>query len=101
MVLVPRGLRTAHYDFLAGGGIQAAEEVLRHPKQSVEDGRLDRRIIEAIPAGLVDRHARVEEEMEPTRRSNVYDLQLGALRARDEISRTENVEVAGRVERGP
>src|SRR2546426_2054556 len=101
IVLVPRRLRTAHYDFLAGGGIQADEEVLRHPKQAVEDGRLDRRIIEAIPAGLVDRHARIEEEMEPTRRPDVDDLEAGALRACDEIPRTENMEVAGRVGPGP
>ncbi|HYR81440.1 MAG TPA: hypothetical protein VEN80_03980 [Thermoplasmata archaeon] len=42
------------------------QEVLRHSKQSLEAGRLDRRIIEAMLAGLVDRHACIEEEMEPT-----------------------------------
>ena len=47
-------------------------------KQSVEDRRLDHRIIEAIPAGLVDRHACVEEKMEPTGRTNVYDLKASA-----------------------
>src|SRR3989449_10743996 len=53
-----------------------------------------------MPAGLVDRHTRIEEEMEPTRRPDVDDLEAGALRACDEIPRTENMEVAGRVERG-
>src|SRR2546426_9072597 len=101
IVLFRRLLRAAHHYFLAGVGIHADEEVLRHPKQSVEDGRLDRRIIEAIPAGLVDRHTCIEEEMEPTRCPDVDDLEAGALRTCDEIPRTENMEVAGRVGPGP
>jgi len=81
--------------------MHADQEVFGHPKQSVEDRRLDHRIIEAIPAGLVDRHACVEEKMEPTGRTNVYDLKASALRARDEIPWTENMEMAGRFERVP
>src|SRR2546425_5512603 len=99
--LVRRRLRAPHHDFLAGVGMHADQEVFGHPKQSVEDRRLDHRIIEAIPAGLVDRHACVEEKMEPTGRTNVYDLKASALRARDEIPWTENMEMAGRFERGP
>src|SRR3989441_3224196 len=99
--LVRRRLRAPHHDFLAGVGMHADQEVFRHPKQSVEDGRLDRRIIEAIPAGLVDRHACIEEEMEPTRCPDLDDLEAGALRTCDEIPRTENMEVAGRFERVP
>ena len=101
MLLAPRRVRATHHDFLAGVGMHVDQEVLRHSKQSVEDGRVDRRIIEAILAGLVDRHARIEEEMEPACRTDVYYLEAGALRARDEIPRTENVEVAGRFERVP
>src|SRR3989454_3720948 len=101
IVLVRRRLRAAHPDFLAGVAIHADEEVLRYPKQSVEDGRLDRRIIETIPTGLVDRHTCIEEEMEPTRCPDVDDLEAGALRTCDEIPRTENMEVAGRFERVP
>src|SRR2546425_4409595 len=83
--LVRRRLRAPHHDFLAGVGMDADQEVFGYPKQSVVDRRLDHRIIEAIPAGLVDRHACIEEEMEPTRRTDVYDLKAGALRAREEI----------------
>src|SRR5207244_12371589 len=65
MLLAPRRVRATHHDFLAGVGMHVDQEVLRHSKQSVEDGRVDRRIIEAILAGLVERHARIEEQMEP------------------------------------
>src|SRR3989475_10929158 len=98
---VRRRRRAPSHAFLAGVGMHEGQEVFGHPKQSVEDRRLDHRIIEAIPAGLVDRHACVEEKMKPTRRTNVYDLKASALRARDEIPWTGNMEMAGRFRRGP